>query len=398
MENQKEKLIAEISEEKIKYGVFRLDSNLEIEMLTEKVTKNIEIKKGNILNFENVIKIIGEDLKLIEKKLNKIFRNISVIVNQKEVLCTNITGFKKLNGSKVEKRDLDYILNEAKSSIVKNQEKNSILHILNSNFILDKNKQDTIPLSMFGDHLSLHMTFLTLPKNNIKNINMIFNNNDLKVDRIIAKPFVCGIDLFNQEKNLKNFIVINFENELSSVALYENSSLIFLKTFPFGTNSIFNDITQLCSLRKDEIKLMINEIDFNIQNIDNSKYLDKKFFIKSDFTKLSINHIKNIINSRIKEMLDYAYNKNNNLKYIFNKIPTVHLFFEDQAILKNLNRLFEKSLILERNNILCKSFLLNEFSALNGAAELILKGWHKEAIPFKDKKKSIIAGFFSRFF
>ena len=41
---------------------------------------------------------------------------------------------------------------------------------------------------------------------------------------------------------------------------------------------------------------------------------------------------------------------------------------------------------------------LNDFSALSGAAELIFKGWDKEAIPFSQRKKSIISSFFERFF
>ncbi len=40
----------------------------------------------------------------------------------------------------------------------------------------------------------------------------------------------------------------------------------------------------------------------------------------------------------------------------------------------------------------------DDFSALSGAAELIFKGWHKEAIPFANKKKSVISGIFSRYF
>ena len=48
--------------------------------------------------------------------------------------------------------------------------------------------------------------------------------------------------------------MINFEHELSSVSLYEDSFLVFLKTFPFGTRSIYKDISQLCSLKKDEIE------------------------------------------------------------------------------------------------------------------------------------------------
>ena len=76
---------------------------------------------------------------------------------------------------------------------------------------MDKTKQEKIPLNIFGDHLSLHMTFLSLPKNNLKNINALFDSSDLKVDRIISKPLVFGLDLLNKNKDLKNFD-IEFEN------------------------------------------------------------------------------------------------------------------------------------------------------------------------------------------
>jgi hypothetical protein len=186
---------------------------------------------------------------------------------------------------------------------------------------------------------------------------------------------------------------------LSSVSLYEDSSLTFLKTFPFGTNSIYRDIAQLCSLKKDEIRLIFNELNFNNLQKERVKHLDKKFFIKSDFTKLSVNHLKSIIDARIEEMINYIFNKNKNLNYLDNKIPFIYVFFEDKCVFNNLGNLFKNSLNnIEQNKILSKWFSSDDFSALSGAAELILKGWYKEAIPFSNKKKSVISGFFSRFF
>ena len=41
---------------------------------------------------------------------------------------------------------------------------------------------------------------------------------------------------------------------------------------------------------------------------------------------------------------------------------------------------------------------LDDFFALSGAAELIFKGWDKEAIPLNKVKKSVISRFFERFF
>ncbi len=393
-----EKLIAEIAEDKIRYAIYQQDEKLEYKILKKKISENIGIKQGKILDFHYTANKINQDLKSLEKESNKIFRNISIIVNEPEISCTNLSGFKKLNGSKVEKRDLDYILNEGKSSILKNQEKNSILHILNSNFILDKTKKNKIPVDLHGDHLSLHMTFISFPTNNLKNIKALFNNSDLKTDRVISKPLACGIDLLNKNKGAKNFVLINFDKEVSSISLYEDSSLVFLKIFPFGTNSIYRDVTQLCSLTEKEVRIIINKLDLkNLEN-EKNKYIEKDLFTESEFKKLSINHLNNIVTARINEMLDYIFNKNKNLNYVNNKILRVHMFFEDKDVLENMGKLFEESLKVDTTKTQIELLPLNEFSALTGAAELIFKGWDKEAIPLSQKKKSIISSFFERFF
>ncbi len=393
-----EKLIAEINDGKIKYAVFNVDENLDYKIISKKISYNAGIKKGKISDFNHTVKIITEDLQSIEHKTKKIFKNISIVLNQKDIFCTNLSGFKKLNGSKVEKRDMDYILNEAKSSITNNYEKDSILHILNSNFILDKTKQKKIPINIFGDHLSLHITFISIPKNNLKNINAIFNHSDLNIDRIISKPLVDGIYFLNKKKDLKNFIIISLDNELSTISLYEDSSLIFFKTFPFGTNSIYEDLTQLCSLQRDEIEQIIKGLNFDNLQENKDKYIDKKFFTKSDFKKLSIEHINNIIDARVKEIIDYTFNRNRNLNYLDNKISNVYLSFENETISNNLENLFKKSINIENKKIVIESVKKDNFGSLLGAAELIFKGWHKEAIPLANKKKSIISGFFERFF
>ena len=123
MENNTAKIIAELDDETIKYTVFQLNEKSDYEILIKKISRNPGVKKGNVIDINNTSKFIIKDLEEIEKKLDKIFSGISIVVNQKEILCTNCSGFKKLNGSKVEKGDLDYILNETKSSIIENQKK-----------------------------------------------------------------------------------------------------------------------------------------------------------------------------------------------------------------------------------------------------------------------------------
>ena len=390
-------LIAEIADDNIRYIIVKFDENSNYKILSKKIFENNGIKKGKILDFEYTAKKINEDIKDLEKNSGNIFKNISLVINEPEISCTNLSGFKVLNGSKVEKRDLEYILNEAQISISQNQENNSFLHIINSNFILDKIKKNKIPLNLHGDHLSLNMTFISLPKNNLKNIKALFDNSDLKIDRIISKPLACGINVLNQNKKNKDFLLINFDKECSSVSLFEDTALVFTKIFPFGTNSIIQDINKLCSINKNEIRSLIKEIDF-ARTISEKRYLDKSFFVESKFKKLRIQHVKEIINARIVEMLDYLFNKNINLKHIRKKILNIDIFFEDKEVLKHLGKLFHENLRADKMKTQIELMHLDTFFALSGAAELIYKGWDKEAIPLIKVKKSIISRFFERFF
>ena len=74
------------------------------------------------------------------------------------------------------------------------------------------------------------MTFVSIPDNNLKNIKEIFNKSDLKIDRIISKPS-RKYQSVKCNKNQKNFVSINFGNELTTISICQNSSLVFLKLF-----------------------------------------------------------------------------------------------------------------------------------------------------------------------
>ena len=58
----------------------------------------------------------------------------------------------------------------------------------------------------------------------------------------------------------------------------------------------------------------------------------------------------------------------------------------------------EKSKIVTPGGIYNNNTPENLLAAVNGACELISKGWEKEAIPIIHKKKSFISGFFSKLF
>ena len=141
MNKIKKKLFAEIKNNEIKYGVFNSSEDSNYNLIHSLNSKNDGIKYGHISDFNIASKTIEEDLNKVEKKLHCTFDKINIIINQREMLSTSITSFKNLNGAKVEKRDLEYILNEGKILISNENYKNKILHILNASYYLDKKKK-----------------------------------------------------------------------------------------------------------------------------------------------------------------------------------------------------------------------------------------------------------------
>ena len=115
----KKELFIEFGDKNLIFLVAEFKQNDEINILDKRILAIEEIKDGHILNLTNIINIIQKSLNDIEKKIDFIFKNINVITNLKDYECTNVSGFKKLNNSQINKDDISFILNNIKSAIFK---------------------------------------------------------------------------------------------------------------------------------------------------------------------------------------------------------------------------------------------------------------------------------------
>ena len=71
-----EKLIAEITDDQIRYVIYEQQKESEYKILKKKISKNIGIKKGKILDFDYTAKKINNDLsvnKLGSKPIDNFF-------------------------------------------------------------------------------------------------------------------------------------------------------------------------------------------------------------------------------------------------------------------------------------------------------------------------------------
>jgi len=391
-------LIIDLNDNKIIFLVVSFDEKKNFKILKKFFLQSSGIQNGRIIDIETFSKLLKKTVNELEEDVNFFFSDTTVIINPNQINCFNVSGYKKLDGAQVSNDDITYILNDIKKTILDSEKNYFLVHLFNSNFSLDSDNLDNLPIGLFGDFYNQNMSFFLANKNILKNIKSVFNNCGLNIEKIILKSFVDGINLIANKQIEKNFTILRLEKNRINISLFKKKSFVFTEDFNFGFDLIIKDISKLCSLKITEVEYFIKEVELK-NKIENSEeiYLEKKYFYDSPFRKIKYKLIFDIINARLEEFFEICYKKNVNIKNLRNN-DKLYVYVESYNFYKNIEYVLEKNTIATIENIFNSFTEQSLISSVTGACELISKGWEKEAIPIVKKKKTFISGFFSKLF
>ena len=391
-------LIIDLNDKKVIFFVVSFNEEKDFKVLKKVILETSGIQNGRVINVEAVSQLLKETINSIEDDINYFFSNVAVIINPTQINCLNVSGYKKLNGSQVSSDDITYILNDIKKIILDNENNNYLVHLFNSNFSLDSDNLENLPIGLFGEFYNQNMTFFLVNKNIIKNVKSVFNNCGLNIDKLILKSFAEGIHLLSTNQSHKNFTIFRLGKNRINISLFKNKSYVFTEEFNFGFNLIIKDISKLCSLTIEEVVNFMKEIDLkNILENNNESCLEKKYFYNSPYRKIKFQLISDIISARMEELFEICYKKNSNIKNLKNN-DKIYINVEVSEYYKNVQYIITNSKLTVEECILNNNTEQSLLSGVYGASELIGKGWEKEAVPITLKKKSLISNLFSRLF
>ena len=398
MDIDKPVLLIEINESNYVFVACTYDENQNLKIAEKIVAPSAGILKNKFINIEKANEEIKKNIRILEKKINFVFKDVTVIIDNFDYASINISGFKKLNGSQVLKENISYILNSLKLAITENEKEKTILHIFNSKSILDGLSIQNLPIGLFGNFYSHELTFFLIDNNDLKNIYKLFNKNNLNIQKIILKSFGEGANLINQNKTIETFFKIKISENISHISFFYNSAFRYSEILNFGTNIIFKDIEKICSLEHETIRSFLSNNFLNEKNFDENEILEENYFDKKNFRKIRKKLIFDIAEARISEMIDIMFNKNINIKSLKENKLNIFLTIKDNDIFDNFKTSF-KSYLLKDNSY--EIDLVNdteiEESFMN-VANLSIYGWKKEAIPTAKIKKSLITRIFKSLF
>ena len=391
-------LFIEINKLEFIFGVGELDESSGFKLLYNQTTPIEGIVDDKIIELERILEILKNGIYSIEQKLNLNFKNIILVLDNFDKFCINLTGFKKLNGSQLLKENISYIINSLKSNLSEIENKKSVIHIFNSKYSLDNKSIENLPVGLFGDFYTHELSFFLINTNDHKNLTNIFEKLNFKIERILSKSYIDGVNIINKNKNksLKNFFNLEIRDNYSKLFYFENDALKYIQSFAFGSEIIINDISKIVSIRKSNLRKLIKKNIFK-NNISENELVEKEYFDDTIYRKVKKKLIYDIADARLQEMSEIFLIKNINLKNFIRKDATLFIKIFDDDIYTSFKDIIEKSFSCEKKFIIeiIKSITIEE--TFKTASNIVQFGWKKEALPIIQIKKSILARFFDLF-
>ena len=389
-------LFIEINNLEYIFIVGHKNKNDQFSIIYSKKVPQEGISNKRVDNLNLVSKIIKENIFLIEKKIDYIFKEVILVIDNFNCSLVNLTGYKNLNGSQLEKSNITYILNDLKSKLLETEGSKTILHIFNSKYLLDKKKIDNLPIGLFGNFYSHELSFFLIDTNDYKNLQNIFEDCNLRIKKIISKNFIQGTQIINSNSEFKNFVKIEINENNINLSIFENSTFRFFQKFEFGSNLIIKDISKVIALNFQTVKSILLKTSFS-ENKDNDNFIEEEFFDNQNFRKIKKQLVYDIANARIQEIVEIILFQNINVKGFNNSNFKIFLQIDDISVLKCFENIFRK---IFTNNKFDLNYINNCTldEVYENTHSIVQYGWKNEAVPVVREKKSLIKRFFELFF
>ena len=178
-----------LNQEKLSTGVFK------------KLDDSLAFFNEESLKINSLEKSIEKNIKEVEKKIDAFVNSIFLMIDTDEKISIYISLMKKLDNKKIQIKDIHHLVQDAKQQIVRAHNDKIIAHIIVNKYNIDGLDYTSVPSDISCDKISIDVEFICFPRNLIKKIELLFNNFQISIDKIIcsnyAKSFVNDKDESN---------------------------------------------------------------------------------------------------------------------------------------------------------------------------------------------------------
>ncbi|MCL1630941.1 cell division protein FtsA [Sporolactobacillus sp. CPB3-1] len=210
------------------------------------------IRKGAIVDIDATVRSIENAVEQAERMVGISIKSVIVGISGNHIQLRNCHGVVAVSGDTHEIGDEDIARVIDAAQVMSIPPEREIVDVIPEQFIVDGVDEIHDPRGMIGVRLEMEGTLITASKTLLHNLLRCVERAGLTISDVCLQPLAVGsVALSEDEKNL-GVTLIDIGGGSTSVAVFDQGSLISTFDLPIGGNHITKDISIIQKIPLDE--------------------------------------------------------------------------------------------------------------------------------------------------
>ena len=298
----------------------------QIEIISNTSYKCSGLKKGKIIDEEEICLCVAKTIKDAEDETNLKINSAYVTIPGKHVTIVqnSITKEVKDRYSGISVKDVQNAIMQVKDIEIPDEK--TLIDIVPDKIILDNGTVVTDPVGNLSSNFTMSAQVILADKGYVRQLNSIFKRAGLEIDGIVPITLAERNLVLDKNELHDNVMLLDIGAGNTDIGVFEGSTFVYTNSIPVGGDNITNDIALVLNISQEEADKLKRQYGLALKSfIDNDNYIilntskdDKKNRI------IKSSELIEIIEARIEEIFSIV-NKDITNQGIKNKINNVVL-------------------------------------------------------------------------
>ena len=220
----------------------KLNGAQTIEVLSFQTVPSFGVRKGMVVDAPKVSQKIVELKKLLEQESQRKIKDVFVNIGGYHIFVKNTHGAVAISRAdqKVSQEDIERVIESSRAiTLPFNKE---VLEVIPKEFIIDGERGIKDPLNLKGIKLEVESLAICAFSPYVKNLIDAILGADLEIAEIIPSPLAASLAILTPQQKELGVALVDIGAGSTSIAVFEEGSLLHLAVLPVGSSHISNDI------------------------------------------------------------------------------------------------------------------------------------------------------------
>jgi cell division protein FtsA len=144
--------------------------------------------------------------------------------------------------SEIVTSDLEKVMTDSEERILDHIPNRRILHSIPLRYLIDGTEVLGRAQGLKGTKLEVDSLFITTYEQHVNDLISVIEKLGVYVEDAIASPLAASFVMLSKAQKRAGCVLTNIGAETTSIVIFEDSTPISMKIFPFGSNDITNDL------------------------------------------------------------------------------------------------------------------------------------------------------------